>query len=57
MTDAEFDNIKKIFDLKAGPSDYETRMKTGLVNIFIYIVQYSTVQYIIVHLYLYVTEK
>ena len=55
MTDAEFDNIKKIFDLKAGPSDYETRMKTGLVNIFIYIVQYSTVQYIIVHLY--VSEK
>ena len=35
MTDAEFENIKKIFDLKAGPSDYETRMKTGLVTISI----------------------
>ena len=30
MEDAEFDNIKKIFDLKAGPADYDTRMKTGL---------------------------
>ena len=35
LTDAEFENIKKIFDLKAGPSDYETRMKTGLVTISI----------------------
>ena len=33
MTDAEFDNIKKIFDLKAGPADYETRMKTGVETI------------------------
>ena len=32
MEDAEFENIKKIFDLKAGPADYDTRMKTGLVN-------------------------
>ena len=31
MEDAEFDNIKKIFDLKAGPADYDTRMKTGLM--------------------------
>ena len=29
MEDAEFENIKKIFDLKAGPADYDTRMKTG----------------------------
>jgi len=27
--DAEFDNIKKIFDLTAGPSDYNMRMKTA----------------------------
>merc|ERR1712117_618293 len=27
--DAEFDTIKKIFDLKAGPADYDTRMKTA----------------------------
>ena len=33
MEDAEFENIKKIFDLKAGPADYDTRMKTGLVII------------------------
>merc|ERR1712004_152494 len=26
---AEFENIKKIFDLKAGPTDYEMRMKTA----------------------------
>merc|ERR1712130_223452 len=26
LCDAEFDNIKKIFDLKAGPTDYEMRM-------------------------------
>merc|ERR1719348_466561 len=29
MADAEFDNIKKIFDLRAGPADYEMRMKTA----------------------------
>merc|ERR1719370_1966618 len=29
LADAEFDNIKKIFDLKAGPTDYEMRMKTA----------------------------
>merc|ERR1711884_375937 len=29
LADAEFDNIKKIFDLKAGPTDYDTRMKTA----------------------------
>ena len=29
MEDAEFENIKKIFDLKAGPTDYDTRMKTA----------------------------
>ena len=33
MEDAEFENIKKIFDLKAGPADYETRMKTGVETI------------------------
>ena len=27
--DAEFDAIKKIFDLKGGPSDYNMRMKTA----------------------------
>ena len=27
--DAEFDCIKKIFDLQAGPNDYNTRMKTA----------------------------
>eukprot|EP00092_Neocalanus_flemingeri_P001577 GFUD01001682.1.p1 GENE.GFUD01001682.1~~GFUD01001682.1.p1 ORF type:complete len:640 (+),score=215.17 GFUD01001682.1:51-1970(+) len=29
LADAEFENIKKIFDLKAGPADYELRMKTA----------------------------
>jgi len=29
LADAEFDSIKKVFDLKAGPADYETRMKTA----------------------------
>merc|ERR1712198_701182 len=29
LADAEFDNIKKIFDLTAGPSDYNMRMKTA----------------------------
>jgi len=29
LADAEFENIKKIFDLKAGPADYEMRMKTA----------------------------
>jgi len=29
LADAEFDNIKKIFDLKAGPADYDMRMKTA----------------------------
>merc|ERR1712212_1179342 len=29
LADAEFENIKKIFDLKAGPTDYEMRMKTA----------------------------
>merc|ERR1719270_2382150 len=29
LSDAEFENIKKIFDLKAGPTDYEMRMKTA----------------------------
>ena len=29
LADAEFDNIKKIFDLKGGPSDYNMRMKTA----------------------------
>lgn len=29
LADAEFDSIKKIFDLKAGPADYEVRMKTA----------------------------
>merc|ERR1719412_2026780 len=29
LADAEFENIKKIFDLKAGPADYDTRMKTA----------------------------
>merc|ERR1719412_3066828 len=29
LTDTEFENIKKIFDLKAGPADYDTRMKTA----------------------------
>ena len=29
--DAEFDAIKKIFDLKGGPADYNTRMKTASV--------------------------
>merc|ERR1719336_1802461 len=29
LADAEFENIKKIFDLKAGPQDYEMRMKTA----------------------------
>ena len=27
--DAEYDAIKKIFDLKGGPSDYNMRMKTA----------------------------
>jgi len=27
--DAEFESIKKIFDLKGGPADYNTRMKTA----------------------------
>jgi len=40
LADAEFESIKKIFDLKAGPADYETRMKTaasfrkGITDIF-----------------------
>jgi len=29
QADQEFDNIKKIFDLKAGPADYDMRMKTA----------------------------
>merc|ERR1719323_1385463 len=29
LADAEFENIKKIFDLKAGPQDYEMRVKTA----------------------------
>jgi len=29
LADAEFENIKKIFDLKAGPADYDMRMKTA----------------------------
>jgi len=29
LADAEFEAIKKIFDLKAGPEDYATRMKTA----------------------------
>ena len=29
MADAEYDSIKKIFDLRAGPADYNTRMKTA----------------------------
>jgi len=29
LADAEYENIKKIFDLKAGPADYEMRMKTA----------------------------
>jgi len=29
LADAEYENIKKIFDLTAGPSDYNTRMKTA----------------------------
>merc|ERR1712032_777231 len=29
LADAEFENIKKIFDLKAGPTDYDMRMKTA----------------------------
>jgi len=29
LADAEFENIKKIFDLKAGPADYAMRMKTA----------------------------
>merc|ERR1712227_944653 len=29
LADAEFENIKKIFDLKAVPQDYEMRMKTA----------------------------
>jgi len=29
MADAEYDSIKKIFDLRAGPADYTTRMKTA----------------------------
>merc|ERR1712121_31406 len=29
--DAEFEAIKKIFDLKAGPADYNTRMKTASI--------------------------
>jgi len=40
LADAEFEAIKKIFDLKAGPADYEVRMKTaanfrkGITDIF-----------------------
>merc|ERR1712088_437032 len=40
LADAEFESIKKIFDLKAGPADYEVRMKTaasfrkGITDIF-----------------------
>merc|ERR1711981_641595 len=40
LADAEFESIKKIFDLKAGPADYEGRMKTaasfrkGITDIF-----------------------
>ena len=33
--DAEYDAIKKIFDLKGGPADYNMRMKTA--SIFRYI--------------------
>merc|ERR1712038_1941191 len=29
--DAEYDSIKKIFDLKGGPSDYNLRMKTAAI--------------------------
>merc|ERR1711983_305664 len=29
QADQEFENIKKIFDLKAGPADYDMRMKTA----------------------------
>ena len=29
LADAEHDSIKKIFDLIAGPSDYNMRMKTA----------------------------
>merc|ERR1712013_186372 len=29
LVDTEYENIKKIFDLRAGPSDYNTRMKTA----------------------------
>jgi len=29
LADAEYENIKKIFDLRAGPSDYNMRMKTA----------------------------
>merc|ERR1711881_246993 len=29
LAGAEFESIKKIFDLKAGPADYEMRMKTA----------------------------
>lgn len=29
LADSEFENIKKIFDLRAGPSDYNMRMKTA----------------------------
>lgn len=29
LADAEFENIKKIFDLKAGPADFKMRMKTA----------------------------
>merc|ERR1719420_1044761 len=29
--DAEFEAIKKIFDLKGGPADYNTRMKTASI--------------------------
>ena len=29
LADQEFENIKKIFDLKAGPADYDMRMKTA----------------------------
>lgn len=29
LADAEFEAIKKVFDLKAGPADYELRMKTA----------------------------
>merc|ERR1712055_545829 len=28
LTDTEYENIKKIFDLKGGPADYDMRMKT-----------------------------